>query len=123
MPARLTDEARRDLAERGVYLRPSRYGDGPYPITQRLLDEGRRHAIGGTKFDPGRPVHVLHGADDPDVPLTHSHALLGELAGDWIRLTVVPDGDHRLSRPQDIELLLRTVEGTDGALALKSRKI
>jgi len=108
--SRLTDEARRDLAANGVWYRPSRYGDGPYPITQRLLTEGRQHLIGSSAFDPGRAVHILHGLQDPDVAWEHTLDLVAHLDGDWTRVSAVPDGDHRLSRPEDLELLLRTVE-------------
>lgn len=108
--SRLTDAARREIAEKGVWYRPSRYGDGPYPITRKLLEEGRQHLIGSSPFDPGRPVHILHGLQDPDVPWEHTLDLVAHLDGDWTRVTAVPDGDHRLSRPEDLELLLRTVE-------------
>jgi pimeloyl-ACP methyl ester carboxylesterase len=103
---RLPPEARRDLEEKGVFLRPSRYGDGPYPITRALIEDGRRHLIGTSPFDPGRPVHILHGAQDPDVPIEHTLALAAHLSGGWTHVTTVPDGEHRLSRPQDIALLL-----------------
>lgn len=107
---RLSEAARRDLAASGVWMRPSRYGDGPYPITQRLIEEGGRHLIASEPLDPGRPVHILHGLQDPDVPWESTLDLVAHLDGDWTRVTAVPDGDHRLSRPEDIELLLQTVE-------------
>lgn len=110
IPARLGPAAMREIEDKGVYLRPSAYGDGPYPITKTLLDEGQNHLIGTTAFDPGRPVLALHGQLDPDVPAQHSTALAAHLSGDWVRITFVPDGDHRLSRPQDLELLLATVK-------------
>jgi pimeloyl-ACP methyl ester carboxylesterase len=111
MKPRLSEAARRDLAEKGVWLRPSRYGDGPYPITRHLIEEGSRHLIGTAPFDPGRPVYILHGLQDPDVPWEHTLDLVAHLDGDRAEVTAVPDGDHRLSRPEDIELMLRTVEG------------
>jgi pimeloyl-ACP methyl ester carboxylesterase len=101
--------ARQELDTRGVYLRPSAYGDGPYPITRTLIEDGRQHMIGTEPFDPGRPVLILHGRQDPDVAYAHSLALAAHLSGDWTRITAVGDGDHRLSRPQDIALLLDTV--------------
>jgi len=116
MPARLTEAARRDLEEKGVWLRPSRYGDGPYPITRQLLEEGQQHLIGQYPFNPGRPVYVLHGLQDPDVPWEHTLDLVAHLEGDWTRVTAVPDGDHRLSRPEDIALLLRTVANASGRI-------
>lgn len=110
---RLPQSARREIEETGVYLRPSQYGDGPYPITRGLIEEGRRHLIGNAPFDPGRPIHVLHGLQDPDVPWEHTLDLVAHLDGDWVEVTAVPDGEHRLSRPEDLELLIETV----GAMA------
>lgn len=106
---RLPPEARQDIEEKGVFLRPSGYGDGPYPITRALIEDGRRHLIGSTSLDPGRPVHILHGQQDPDVPWQHTLDLAARLSGGWTRLTAVPDGEHRLSRPQDIAQLLGIV--------------
>ena len=117
MKPRLGEAARRDLAEQGVWLRPSRYGDGPYPITRRLIEEGGRHLIGAEPFDPGRPIHILHGLQDPDVPWEHTLDLVAHLDGDWTQVVAVPDGDHRLSRPEDIELLLHTVGTASGQAA------
>ena len=109
MKPRISAEARRQLKQTGVYLRPSAYGDGPYPITRQLLDDGANHQIGARSFDPGRPVHILHGLQDPDVPWEHTLDLVAHLDRDWTRVTAVPDGDHRLSRPEDLELLIKSV--------------
>jgi len=110
MWANLPPQGRKDIEEKGVYLRPSRYEDGPYPITRDFLEDGRNHRIGTEPFDPGRPVHILHGLQDPDVPWEHTLDLVAHLLGDWTRVTAVPDGEHRLSRPQDIALLLEIVD-------------
>jgi pimeloyl-ACP methyl ester carboxylesterase len=112
----LPSSARRAIEETGVFLRPSRYGDGPYPITRGLIEDGRRHLIGAAPFDPGRPVHILHGLQDPDVPWEHTLDLAAHLSGDWARVTAVPDGEHRLSRPEDIALLLNIIAGLVGAV-------
>jgi len=106
----LSQGARREITEKGIYLRPSRYGDGPYPITRAFIEEARRHRLGDTPFDPGRPVHILHGLQDPDVPWEHTLDLVAHLSGDWTRVSAVPDGEHRLSRPQDLALLLDIVD-------------
>jgi pimeloyl-ACP methyl ester carboxylesterase len=107
--ANLPSAARADIEEKGAFLRPSRYGDGPYPITRALIEDGRRHLIGTAPLDPGRPVHIVHGLQDPDVPWEHTLDLVAHLSGDWTRVEAVPDGEHRLSRPQDIALLLATI--------------
>lgn len=95
-------EARRAIESEGVYLRPSRYGDGPYPITRRLIEDGRRHLILGSDIVAPCPVHILHGLDDPEVPWRHSLELVHCLKGSDIALTCVKGGDHRLSRPGDL---------------------
>jgi pimeloyl-ACP methyl ester carboxylesterase len=107
----LPESARKEIAEKGVYLRPSRYGDGPYPITRAFIEDGRKHRIGNAPFNPGRPVHILHGLQDPDVPWEHTLDLVAHLSGDWTRVSAVPDGEHRLSRPEDLALLLDVVGG------------
>jgi pimeloyl-ACP methyl ester carboxylesterase len=107
---RFPESARRDITEKGVYLRPSSYDDGPYPITRAFIEDGRKHLIGSEPFDPGRPVYILHGLQDPDVPWEHTLDLVAHLTGDWTRVAAVPDGEHRLSRPQDIALLLDTIK-------------
>jgi pimeloyl-ACP methyl ester carboxylesterase len=105
----LPASARREIMQTGTYLRPSRYGDGPYAITRAFIQEARQHRIGDEPFDPGRPVHILHGLQDPDVPWEHTLDLVAHLSGDWTRVWAVPDGEHRLSRPQDLALLFDVV--------------
>jgi alpha-beta hydrolase superfamily lysophospholipase len=115
MWSNLPQSARKEIADRGVYLRPSRYGDGPYPITHTLIEDGRQHLIGSRSFDPGRPIHILHGLQDPDVPWEHTLDLVAHLSGDWVKVAAVPDGEHRLSRPEDLALLLDIVGGLVGS--------
>ena len=103
------EQAKREIVEKGVWMRPSEYGE-PYAITRNLIEEGRQHIIGRAPWDPGRPVHILHGLLDPDVPWEHTLDLESILTGDWTRVTAVPDGDHRLSRPEDLDLLCRVVD-------------
>lgn len=105
---RMPDAARREIAEAGVACRPSDYGE-PYAITRELIEDGRRHLLARRPFDPGRPVYILQGARDPDVPLAHTQALVAFLEGGRTELVVVPDGEHRLSRPEDLALLFDLV--------------
>ncbi len=114
MWARFPEATRREIMETGVYLRPSKYGDGDYAISRRLIEDGRNHLIGDAPFDPGRPIHVLHGQLDPDVPWEHTLDLVAHLSGDHVRVTAVPDGEHRLSRPEDLALMIRVLEDLAG---------
>lgn len=103
------ESARRELMENGVYHRPSAYG-APYAITRNFIEEGRRHLLRGEPFDPGRPVVILQGALDVDVPLAHARKLASFLTGGWAKLIEVADGEHRMSRPEDLALMFREIE-------------
>jgi pimeloyl-ACP methyl ester carboxylesterase len=92
------------LLEDGVLHVPSQYGDS-YPITRRLIEEGRKHLLLHASIPIACPVRLLHGQRDPDVPWETSLRLAERLTGDDIRITLVKDGDHRLSRPPDLALL------------------
>lgn len=107
---RFTPEIKRELADKGVWQRPSAYAAEPYLITKQLIDEGRQHLLLGGMIETGCPVRILQGVEDPDVPWRHAVELTSRLACDDVVLTLVKDGDHRLSRPEDIERLIRAVE-------------
>jgi len=106
---RFTPEIKRALAEKGVWERPSAYSPEPYLVTKRLIEEGRDHLLLGGMIETGCPVRILQGVEDPDVPWQHAQALVARLASDDVVLTLIKDGDHRLSRPEDIERMLGAV--------------
>ena len=101
-------EIRQQIETEGVWYRPSEYGD-PYPITRNLIEEGRNHLVLGGAIETGCPVRILQGAQDPDVPWQHAFALTHCLPSDDVVLTLIQDGEHRLSRPQDIARLMAAI--------------
>ena len=105
---RFPAKVRKEVEEKGVWLRPSEYGE-PYPITRALIEEGRNHLLLGGMIETGCPVRILQGVQDPDVPWNHAVELTSRLAQDDVVLTLVKDGDHRLSRPEDLERLIKAV--------------
>lgn len=113
----LPPEARAAIARDGVWHRPSAYGD-PYPITRALLEEGERHLLLEAPIPLGIPlgipVRLLHGQQDPDVPWELSLRIAAAIAGPDVQVTLVKDGDHRLSRPQDLALLRRSLAALAG---------
>lgn len=111
MWADFSEEIRRTIETEGVYRRPSEYSDDPYPITRGLIEDGRRNLVLGGEIELGCPVTILQGVMDTSVPWRHAIRLTTRLTRDDVTLTLIPDGDHRLSRPQDIERLLKVVEG------------
>jgi pimeloyl-ACP methyl ester carboxylesterase len=109
MWAQFSPEIRREIEYKGVWTRPSDYDEGGYPITKGLIEDGRRHLLLDGLIEPGCPVHILQGVQDPDVPWRHALELMARFSTDDVVLTLVKDGDHRLSRPEDIERLLAAV--------------
>lgn len=108
---RMTPEQQRDLDQKGYYERVSAYGDGLYRYTRRLIEDGAHHLLFGAVIETGCPVHILQGGLDPDVPPAHAQRLLTHILHDPVTYTLIPDGDHRLSREADLERLRAAVLG------------
>ncbi|MFZ0835891.1 MAG: alpha/beta hydrolase, partial [Xanthobacteraceae bacterium] len=104
--SKLPAKIKRELETKGVWIRPSQYEADGYPITRKLIEDGRAHLLLGGMIETGCPVRILQGVLDPDVPWGHAVELVSRLAQDDVVLTLVKDGDHRLSRPEDIERLI-----------------
>jgi pimeloyl-ACP methyl ester carboxylesterase len=104
------DAIKREIETKGVWMRPSEYGEEPYSITRGLIKDGRKHLLLGGLIETRCPVHILQGVKDPDVPWRHAVELVSRCARDDVVLTLVKDGDHRLSRPEDIERLIAAVK-------------
>ena len=102
------DTVRRQIWDHGAWLRPSRYDPAPYPITRALIEDGRRHLLLDKPIAVGCPIRIVQGMDDPDVPFAHALRLLDRLGPDS-ELTLIKAGDHRLSKPHEIALILRTL--------------
>ena len=104
MRATFTRAERADLETLGVVMQPSDYGD-PYPLTRALIEEGANHLLFGRGIVAGCPVTILQGGRDTDVPRAHALKLVQHLLSDPVTFTLVPDGDHRLSREADLLVL------------------
>ncbi len=107
---RMSPEVQQEILDQGRWLRPSDYSPEPYAITRALIEEGRDHLLLGGMIRAHCPVHILQGMEDPDVPWRHAMELVQRLAHDPVSVTMIRDGDHRLSREEDIERLIRAVE-------------
>jgi pimeloyl-ACP methyl ester carboxylesterase len=106
---RFPPEIKREIERTGAWSRPSQYSDQPYLITRGLIEEGRSHLLLDNMIETGCPVRILQGVQDADVPWQHAVELSSRFAQDDVVLTLVKDGDHRLSRPEDIERLIAAV--------------
>jgi pimeloyl-ACP methyl ester carboxylesterase len=100
---------RATILDRGVLHLPSQYGE-PTPITRALIEDGRHHTLLDAPIPLTCPVRILQGMEDPDVPWSHALKLVEALQSRDVRLHLIKDGDHRLSRPEDLLLLGETLE-------------
>ncbi|WP_457940204.1 alpha/beta hydrolase [Mesorhizobium sp. 10J20-29] len=113
----LSEGHRRDLERQGYFEEPSEYAPEPNVYTRALIEDGRQNRVMTGPIDTHCPVHVIQGMADPDVPHEHALKLVSLLPADDVTLSLVPDGDHRLSRPQDLDLMVRAVEAVIGQAA------
>lgn len=114
MEPALTDDLRRDLERKGYIEEPSQYAPQPNIYTRALFEDGRKNRVLDGVVDTHCPVHILQGMEDPDVPYAHALKLVEHLPADDVTLSLIRDGDHRLSRPQDIAMMLAALDGLAG---------
>jgi pimeloyl-ACP methyl ester carboxylesterase len=107
----LTETEKTSLAERGYFEEPTPYGPEPNIYTALLIDDGRKNSVLKGIIETGCPIHILQGMEDPDVPYAHALKLVEHLPADDVVLTLIRDGDHRLSRPEDIARILAAIDG------------
>lgn len=107
----MTKKEKKRLREEGAVRSASDYDPEGYLITRALIDDGETHLFGDRLIETGCPVHILQGIEDTDVPWKHATALVSRLASDDVVLTLIKDGDHRLSRAEDLDRMIAAVEG------------
>ncbi len=105
----LSETERATLLSAGHIDRPSVYGEQPYRFTRALIEDGRHQSLLTNPIPITCPVRLLQGQRDDDVPWPTALRIAEQLAGDNVQITLIKDGDHRLSRPEDLALLTRTV--------------
>lgn len=115
-PALSAAEQTKLLAE-GRLEQASQYSADPNVLTRALFEDGRRHLLMGGPIGFDGPVRILQGAEDPDVPTAHVEALAALIRAPALELSIIPGGDHRLSRPEDIQTLIGAADKLAGALA------
>lgn len=88
---------------------PGEYGSPAYRLTADFFRDGARHNLLDAPLRLGVPVIIIQGMADRSVPYAHAQRIVDRLVDDDVVLTLVKDGDHRLSRPSDIALILDAV--------------
>jgi pimeloyl-ACP methyl ester carboxylesterase len=109
MWARYDAEVRATLEREGVYREPSAYDEEPYTITRTLIEEGRDHLLMRGPIPLDCPVRILHGMQDEAVPWQTALRLAERIDSRDVEVTLVKDGDHRLSEPHDLARLFDTI--------------
>lgn len=110
MWAGMNAEERARLMADGRIEEPSQYSPQPNVITRALIEDGRAHLLMDRPYPFAGPVRILQGGADPDMPEAHVRALAALIESPDLVFDLIPDGDHRLSRPQDLERLLAHAE-------------
>lgn len=105
-----TAEQKMTLLTEGRLAQPSQYSPEPTVTTRGFWSSGEANRLMHGPIDLDIPARLIHGQRDPDVPWERSVTLAGLLRSDDVQTWLVKDGDHRLSRPQDIALILRAIE-------------
>lgn len=108
--AGLNEAQRETLMRKGRIELPSGYADSPYIYTRALVEDGRDNRVLDTRIDYDGPVRLLQGQADPDVPWHLSLDIAERLDSSDVQVALVKDGDHRLSRAQDLALLTATLD-------------
>ena len=116
----MSPEQKATLKKDGVVYVYSEYGPDPTPYTQKLIDDGKNHLLLRSPIPLTCPVRLLHGMQDPDVPWQTSLRIAQMVQADDVVMHFIKDGDHRLSRDQDIERLINTV--TDLSVQIEEGK-
>lgn len=115
MWAQMPASERETLSTRGVIHVPSEYSDDPYPVTLRLIEDGRERLQLRDRIPVDCPVRLIHGYRDDDVPWQTSLRLASRLRSSDVTVEIVADGEHRLSRDADLARLARTLRGVLGS--------
>jgi pimeloyl-ACP methyl ester carboxylesterase len=109
MLSQMPKRAQKLLGTQGHVEVPSEYSAEPYRINRTLIEDGKTHLLFGRAIEVGAPVAILQGARDRDVPKEHAMRLAEHLLTDPVTVTLVPDGEHRMSRPEDLALIERAI--------------
>ena len=107
---KLTKKQKKELSEKGYFEEPSDYDFNPYIYTRALIEDGRLNRVMDKPIDTHCPVHILQGLKDEDVPSAHALKLASLMPSDDVTVALIPDGDHRLSRPQDLDMLAKAID-------------
>ncbi len=107
----LTDEQRATMERDGVVPVYSPYDPEPTPVTKLIIDEGRDHLVLRDEIPLDCPVRLIHGMKDPDVPWQTSVRLAEKLRSKDVEMTLVKESEHRMSEPEDLDRLCKTLEG------------
>jgi pimeloyl-ACP methyl ester carboxylesterase len=103
----MTERQRDILLREGRLEEPSPYSAEPTIITRSLIEDGRRHLILGGAIDIIAPVRIIQGMADAEIPWRHALRFAECLTTDDVEVTLVKAGDHRLSKPGEIETIIR----------------
>ncbi|MBW8308595.1 MAG: alpha/beta hydrolase [Candidatus Paracaedibacteraceae bacterium] len=107
---KLSPAKKQILQEQGQLITPSEYDAGGVPLSYQLIKDGRQNLVLKESINCKVPVRLLHGTADHDVPYETSLRIMQLLASSDVQVTLIKDGDHRLSQPEQLKVLWQEVQ-------------
>lgn len=110
MWAQFSPAQKKTIMDQGALIEPTEYGDDPYTITRALIEDGRNHLLLRKPLELTCPVRLVQGMQDPDVPWETAIRLAKALVTDDVRIDLIKTGDHRLSEPDQLDVITRHLD-------------
>lgn len=110
MEAEMTEGQKEKLTEKGFIEIPNDYSDEPYIITYKLIEDGRNYCLLANPIEIAMPVRLIQGKKDTDVPWSVAEQIKQAITGKDVQTIYIEEGDHRLSNPEELEILKRTLQ-------------
>lgn len=106
----LPEAVKTEIQTKGFWEFPSKYSEDPYVLRWEVIEEARHHKLDDKKIEICCPVRLLHGINDQDVPYIVSLDVCKQLQTSDVTVTFIKDGDHRLSDPKNLGIILKAVK-------------
>ena len=111
MEAGMNEDQKQQLNNEGYFELPNDYDSEPYIITKKLIEDGRQNALLEQEIQIAIPVRLIQGMKDTDVEWQVAHRIKNVITGNDVEVILLENADHRLSTPDELQVLNNTLEG------------
>lgn len=107
---KLSEPKKQLLLQQGHLTTPSEYNASGTPLSYKLIEDGRMNLLFGGPISCDMPIRLIHGTADRDVPYDFSLRIMKQVTSTDVQVRLIKDGDHRLSQPEQLEILWQEVQ-------------